>query len=344
MSRLKVATVGAGYFSRFHHDAWTRMPEVELVAICDRDLDKATAFQERFAIPHVFADPAEMLAETKPDLLDIAVPPTGHLELIKLAAEAGVPAICQKPFCQTLAEAEEAVAIAAKAGTLLVVHENFRFQPWYGELKRQLDAGALGEVYQIGFRLRPGDGQGPEAYLDRQPYFQTMRRFLVHETAIHFIDIFRYLMGEVDWVFADLRRLNPAIAGEDAGVILFGFESGARGLFDGNRLVDHVAENRRYTMGELLLEGEKGVLRLDGEGHVFLRGHGSNSEQPVAWLWPEDGFAGDCVRALQQHVVDHLLRGGPVVNTGADYLANLRLEAAVYASAESGRRERPVTG
>ena len=343
MSRLKVATVGAGYFSRFHHDAWTRMPEVELVAICDRDLDKATAFQERFAIPHVFADPAEMLAETKPDLLDIAVPPTEHLELIRLAADAGIPVICQKPFCQTLAEAEQAVAVAARAGTLLVVHENFRFQPWYGELKRQLDAGALGQVYQVGFRLRPGDGQGPEAYLDRQPYFQTMRRFLVHETAIHFIDIFRYLMGEVDWVFADLRRLNPAIAGEDAGVILFGFESGARGLFDGNRLVDHVAENRRYTMGELLLEGADATLRLDGFGRLWLKPH-RQAEREHRYQWHDVGFAGDCVHALQQHVVDHLLRGAPVVNTGADYLANLRIEAAVYASAESGRRERPVAG
>ena len=87
-----------------------------------------------------------------------------------------------------------------------------------------LQARALGEVYQITFRLRPGDGQGPEAYLERQPYFQTMERFLVHETAIHFIDVFRFLLGEEpSTVYASLRRLNPAIKGEDAGLMLFSF-------------------------------------------------------------------------------------------------------------------------
>ncbi|MEO0763052.1 MAG: hypothetical protein AAFZ09_14815, partial [Pseudomonadota bacterium] len=60
------------------------------------------------------------------------------------------------------------------------------------------------------------DGQGPDAYHARQPYFQRMPRFLVHETAVHWIDTFRYLMGEAETVYADLRRLNPAIAGEDA--------------------------------------------------------------------------------------------------------------------------------
>ena len=66
-----------------------------------------------------------------------------------------------------------------------------------------------------------GDGWGDNAYLDRQPYFQTMPRLLVVETAIHWIDTFRFLFGEVDAVYARLRRINPAIAGEDAGLICF---------------------------------------------------------------------------------------------------------------------------
>ena len=45
-------------------------------------------------------------------------------------------------------------------------------------------------------------------------------------------------MGEVETVYADLTRFNPAIAGENSGYIVFQFRNGARGLFDGNRLVD----------------------------------------------------------------------------------------------------------
>jgi predicted dehydrogenase len=332
MSKLRVATIGAGYFSQFHHDAWSRMEDVDLVAICDSDLARARAFAERWGVRRVYTDAEAMLDAIEPDLVDIVTPPATHLALVRIAAERKIPAICQKAFCRSLAEAEEATRMAEDAGILLVVHENFRFQPWFVEIKRMLDEGRVGELYQVSFRLRPGDGQGPRAYLDRQPYFQTMERLLVHETAIHFIDTFRYLLGEVESVFARLKRLNPVIAGEDAGVILFEFRSGTRALFDGNRLVDHPAENRRLTMGELLVEGSAGVIRLDGDARLFFRPFGSNEGEPVPYEWQNVGFAGDSVRRLQQHVVDHLLERGQVVNTARDYLVNLQVEEAVYRS------------
>lgn len=336
MRRLRVATIGAGYFSQFHHDAWSRIGEADLVAVCDQDPAKARAFAERWSIPRTFTDVAEMLDRVRPDLVDIATPPATHLALVRMAAERGLPAICQKAFCRSLEEAEEAVGTAEAAGTLLVVHENFRFQPWFMEIKRLLDEGRVGELYEVIFRLRPGDGQGPRAYLDRQPYFQTMERLLVHETAIHFIDTFRYLLGEVETVFARLKRLNPVIAGEDAGIILFEHASGARALFDGNRLVDHPADNRRLTMGEMLVEGSAGVIRLDGYARLFFRPFGTNEEEPITYAWENAGFAGDSVLRLQQHVVDHLMGRGPVVNRARDYLTNLRIEEAIYRSSRRG--------
>jgi predicted dehydrogenase len=337
MTRLRVATVGAGYFSAFHHDAWTRLPEVELVGVCDMDLAKAAVFAQRFGIPAAYADLATMLDQTQPDLVDIATPPATHLALIQQTMARRLPTICQKAFCRSLDEARQAVRLAAAAETLLVVHENFRFQPWHQEIRRQLAAGRIGELYQASFRLRPGDGQGPDAYLDRQPYFQQMERFLVHETAIHLIDVFRFLLGEPAAVIARLARLNPAIKGEDAGVILLEFEDNRRALFDGNRLVDHPADNRRLTMGELLAEGSTGVIRLDGYGRLFHRAFGSNEETPIAYAWEDRGFAGDSVLAFQRHVVEHLLGRGPVVNTALEYLKNLEIEEAVYRSSAEGR-------
>jgi len=331
-SPLRVATVGTGYFSRFQYEAWTRMDGVEIVAVCNRSLDSAEEVAAEYGIGGVYTDFETMLDAVKPDLVDIITPPVTHLAYIQAAAARGIAMICQKPFCQNQVEAEAAVSAAAEADTLLVIHENFRFQPWYGEIKRRLDEGTLGQLYQVNFRLRPGDGQGPEAYMDRQPYFQKMERFLVHETAIHLIDVFRYLFGEIAAVSADLRRLNPAIAGEDAGLVMFEFDNGARGIFDGNRLSDHIAENRRLTMGEMLIEGEKGILRLSGDGRVWMREHGDNSEMSIEYPWDNRGFAGDCVYRLQKHVVDHLKAGAPAVNRGADYLANLRLEDAIYTS------------
>ncbi len=335
---MKVGTLGAGYFSQFHHDAWARMKDVDLVAVCDKNLAAARRMAEDFGNPRVYDDLETMLDSETPDLLDIATPPPTHLAAIRAAIAHKIPLICQKPFCENLEQAEQAVALAEAAGILLVVHENFRFQPWHLEARRLLQDAALGEVYQVTFRLRPGDGQGPRAYLDRQPYFQKMERFLVHETAIHFIDVFRFLLGEAGAVYASLARLNPIIAGEDAGVILFDFPGGARALFDGNRLADHPAANRRLTMGEMLIEGSNATLRLDGDGGLFLRKHGSNEESEHVYAWENRGFAGDSVYALQRHVTDHLRGNGPVMNSGRDYLANLRIEEAIYRSDAQGQR------
>ncbi|MEM0907629.1 MAG: Gfo/Idh/MocA family oxidoreductase [Pseudomonadota bacterium] len=335
---LKVATVGAGYFSQFHHAAWAADPRTTLVAVCDQDVDKAAAFARVYRAPRYYRDVARMLRDEAPDLVDLIIPPTGHAALITLCLEAKVATICQKPFCRSLEEAKVMARAAQDAGVPLIVHENFRFSPWYRTVKRLMDEGAIGTLYQASFRLRPGDGQGPKAYLDRQPYFQTMERFLVHETAIHFIDTFRYLFGEPSAVYADLRQLNPAICGEDAGHILLNFPDGQRALFDGNRLADHVADNKRLTMGELMVDGSAGSLSVDGYGRVFLRKFGDNESVMVGEPFDASQFAGGAVAALQRHVVGHLLDGTPVENSAADYIANLRIEDAVYQSAASGER------
>lgn len=333
MKKLRVATIGAGYFSQFHYDAWSRIADTEVVALSEIDPERARETAARWSIPRTFGGAAIMLREMSPDLVDIITPPATHLPLIALAAEHKVNVICQKAFCRNIAEAIEATRIADQAGISVVVHENFRFQPWYREIKRRIDAGDLGQIYQARFSLRPGDGQGPHAYVDRQPYFQRMQRFLIHETAVHFIDTFRFLFGEIKSIFADLRRLNPVIAGEDSGIILFDHASGVRSVFDGNRLSDHSAVDRRLTMGEMLVEGEKGVLHLNGDGILSRRSFGSNDWEPIRFSWQRTGFAGDSVKALQQHVVDHLLNKAPAVNLARDYIANLRVEEAVYTSA-----------
>lgn len=335
MAELGVVVAGAGYFARQHLRAWAAHPEMRLLAVVDRDADRAGAAAAAFggrALPDL--DAALALG---PDLVDLALPPDAHLPLIERCMAARRPTICQKPFCGGLPGARRAAALARDAATPLVVHENFRFQPWWRRIRDEVAAGRIGEPYQVTFRLRPGDGQGPRAYLDRQPYFQAMPRFLVHETAVHLIDVFGFLMGEPDWVWADLRRLNPAVAGEDAGIVVMGFPGGRRALFDGNRLADHVARDPRRVMGEALVEGSEGALTLDGDGGLWFRARGAR-EAGLLPLALGPGFGAGCVDALQAHVVDHLLRGAPLENEAAAYLRVLEVVEAVYASAEDGRR------
>ncbi len=333
---LSVAIAGCGYFSRFHQDAWRRIDGVDVLAVADRDPEKRAAALALFPEARGFADAGEMIRICRPDLLDIVTPPATHLDLVRVGAEAGMRMVCQKPLAPTYGEAVAVVEAAEAADAMLAVHENFRFMPWFIETGRLIAAGRIGTPLAISFRLRPGDGQGPDAYLARQPYFQKMPRFLIHETGIHLIDVFRCLFGEITGVFARLKRINPAIAGEDAGLVIFDFANGASGLFDGNRHIDHPAADTRMTNGVLLAEGTEGVIRLDGFGRLFVRALGE-AEAEHAYDWSDRGYGGDCVHAQCLHVADHIRKGTRLVNSGRDYLRNLKIEEAIYRSDAEAR-------
>jgi predicted dehydrogenase len=334
MTRL--AIIGCGYFSRFHREAWSRLP-VEMVAICDADRAKAEAAAQGFRAARVFTDAAMMLDEMRPDLVDIVTPPETHEALAALCAVRRITAICQKPLAPDWPTALRIVETAERAGSALIVHENFRFMPWFMEADRLVRDGAVGEPLDISFRLRSGDGQGADAYLARQPYFRTMPRFLVHETIIHLIDVFRMIFGEIAGVFARLRTLNPAIVGEDAAAVLFAFENARRnGIVDGNRLVDHPSDDPRMTNGVLLVEGTGGQLRGDGYGRLFLRPH-RGEEREHAYAWEKRGYGGDCVYRQCAAALAHVAQGAPVPNLARAWLRNMEVEEAMYRSAEEGR-------
>ena len=101
------------------------------------------------------------------------------------------------------------------------------------------------------------------------PIFSRCSGFLIHETAVHWIDTFRYLFGPPD---GGLCRPAPGKSGDrrrGCGLILFDHPHGVRGVFDGNRSLDHAAENPRRTMGEGLFEGRKAPCACWATGRSF---------------------------------------------------------------------------
>ncbi len=332
---IKIACIGAGYFARFHIDAWMRLPNAELVAICDKEEAKARMLAEEFGVPLVFTDVEAMCKAVDFAVADIITPPATHLPLVALVTSFGKHVICQKPLADTLAESENIHRTCVRAQKRFMVHENFRFQPWHREIKRQIETGAIGDkIHTITQRMRTGDGWPEDAYLARQPYFRTMPRLLLHETGIHYIDILRYLGGEVTSVFAKLRKLNPAIAGEDCALVLLDFASGAQGIIDGNRYNDANHPNPRYTFGTTVVEGNAGTLRLYLDGRLTLQKLGK-AEVDINYHHVQVGFAGDCVYALQQHFLEAFTDDQPFETNGEDYLKSLAVLEAAYASGAS---------
>lgn len=339
--RLKGVCIGAGYFSHFQYEAWSRIPEVEIVAFSNRDPVKAAEVSAKFGLARCYADYREMFDRERPDFVDVITPPPSHQSICAEAAKRGIHIICQKPLGPSLAVAREIVAEASRAGVRFMVHENFRFQPWHREIRRQIDAGAIGDrLHSLAFRTRMGDGWGENAYIPRQPYFRDYLRLLVYETGVHFIDTFRFLAGDITRVTAWLRRLNPVIKGEDCGLLVFEFASGAVGQWDANRFNEPACPlpDARYTFGEFLVEGNGGSLRLALDGRITLKPLGG-TELTIDYRHERRGFAGDCCYLAQRHFTHCLLNGSPCETSGDEYLKTMAIQEAIY---ESAARRGPV--
>jgi len=78
VEKLKLVTTGAGYFSQFQYEAWSRIGEVELVAICNRHIETAKPIAEKYGVANIYTDIEEMLDAEAPDIIDIITPPVTH--------------------------------------------------------------------------------------------------------------------------------------------------------------------------------------------------------------------------------------------------------------------------
>jgi predicted dehydrogenase len=324
--------IGAGYFAQFHADAWKRMEGVRITAVADPDRPRAEEFARRFSIPVVYDSAAQALAGEHPDFADIATRPSSHVELTLLAARHGVNVICQKPMAPTLEDCRAMIDGCARAGVRLVIHENWRWQPWYREARQLIDAGHLGRIFHIAFTVRAGDGRGAEPYTV-QPYFRTMDRFLTYEMLVHYLDTIRYLTGDIAEVFCRMNRVNPVIAGEDMSVIHSRNEAGVSALIDANRISGPLPPDMAF--GTMRLEGDRGLLRMTGDGKLFLTKYGEQ-ERPHPYPIPATGYKGDSILAMQQHIIDCFRFGARAQSEGPEYINTVEAVDACYRSAESG--------
>jgi predicted dehydrogenase len=330
---LQGAIIGAGFFAGFQAEAWQRIAGCEMVAVADPLTERVHEFAGRWGIPRAYGSAEELLRRERLAFVDIATRPETHLPLVELAAAHGVQVICQKPLAPTWEECVRMIEVCRAAQVRLLIHENWRWQAWYREIKKLIEAGTFGRVYHLGFCMRNGDGRGPQPYAV-QPYFSAMPRLLVYETLVHFIDTFRFLAGDIEAVFCQIHRINPRIAGEDYAVMQLNFTSGIHGLIDANRIAGAVPSE--VAFGVFTLEGERAALRMTPRGELFITEYGQ-PEVKHAYEIPSQGYKSDSVFAAQRHYATCLRDGAPCETEGETYLQTVRAVFACYESAETGR-------
>ena len=141
---LRIAIIGCGKVADQHVDAIHRVPECEIVALCDQEPLMAQQLGERFRIPACFSDAEEMLQATSPDVVHITTPPQSHYSLAKQCLESGSHVYLEKPFTITADQAESLIHLAEDQELRITVGHNYQFTLEMMEMRRLISGGYLG--------------------------------------------------------------------------------------------------------------------------------------------------------------------------------------------------------
>ncbi|GAB4434609.1 MAG: Gfo/Idh/MocA family oxidoreductase [Anaerolineae bacterium] len=358
---LRGAMLGTGTISYHHLVAWQRIPGVEIVALCNRSIEKARKRADEFGIDqaHVYSDHEELLDKEEIDFVDIATAPAVHLMQVEAAAARGVDIICQKPLANSLEEAQRMIDVCDNAGVLLSVNENWRWRAWYRTVKAMLDEGRIGRVRYVRIvshynATLPNPDGTPRSLFLAQAYTQTMPKLIVFEWGIHLIDTLRLLFGEIDWVFGHMERVSPIVAGEDRAFLMLSY-GGVMANIDISwasinppplpSVLDNVViEGDEGTIALVPNQGDGDLIRItDWRGSTLLR----PGERPVGSpyrvtvLPPHDGDNAAAYQAsydaAQGHFIDCLRAGVDPETVASDNLKTLRAMFACYESAAKNR-------
>ncbi len=157
--RLKYACVGAGGIAEKKHlTEYSKIPGVELAAICDSDPAAAKRLAAKFGIPEVFERYEDMFSRISPDLVSICTPNFTHMPITLAALKKGIHVHCEKPLALNAEEAGSIVNEKNRAGKKVMVGLNNRFSNETLFLRKCVEQGVFGEIYhaRCGWRRRNG--------------------------------------------------------------------------------------------------------------------------------------------------------------------------------------------
>lgn len=298
MSKIQVGVVGTGFIGPAHIEALRRLPNVEVAALCEVNIELATAKAAQLGIPkaYIFED---LLKDESIKVVHICTPNFLHFSQSKAALLAGKHVVCEKPLAKDLAEAEELVALAAQTDLVNAVHFNLRYYPLVRQMKTMREKGDLGDVYSIlgsylqdwlfyetdyNWRLEPAKSGDSRAIAD---------------IGSHLMDVIEYITGlKTVEVMADFNTIHKTrkkplkavetysgkmlkpedyadvpINTEDHANVLLRFDNGNRGSIT----VSQVSAGRKNQL----------KLEVSGSKKTFAW----NSESPNnLWIGNRDGF------------------------------------------------------
>jgi predicted dehydrogenase len=182
----RIAIAGLGQSLRhIHLPAYQRIPALEVVG----GYDPVTR-QDAFPFP-LFTSVPEMLERTKPHVFTVATPPDSHFELTRLGLQAGCHVFCEKPFMNSLAEADATIALSREVGRHVVVNNQFRFMRIHQAARKKIGAHDFGNLLFLTMHQTFFVTERTEAGWRGQDLRRTGKDF-----GTHALDLCRYFFGE----------------------------------------------------------------------------------------------------------------------------------------------------
>ena len=298
MQKINIGVVGTGFIGPAHIEALRRLPNTNVLALCEVTPELARQKADQLGIERACTF-EELLQMPDIQSVHICTPNFLHYAQSKAALLAGKHVVCEKPLAKDLHEAAELVQLAKETGLVNAVHFNLRYYPMVRQMKAMRETGDLGDVYSVigsylqdwlfyetdyNWRLEPDKSGDSRAIAD---------------IGSHLMDAMEYITGlKTTAVMADFNTIHKTrkkplkpvetysgkmlqpedyadvpITTEDHANVLLRFDNGNRGVIT----VSQVSAGRKNQM-KLEIAGSKKTFAFDSESPNLL------------WLGNRDGY------------------------------------------------------
>ncbi len=330
---LGVALVGVGAAAQINHIPVLKKTEgVELVALVDRDPEKAARVAQKFAVPHSFGRIEQMLDRDDIDAVDVCTPNFLHAPMAIAALESGKHVLCERPLARSADEAAAMVKAAKKADRVLMSAVQHRFRADAQLLRTFVAKGELGEIHyaKAGWLRRRTDWDNDEWRRQKRE----SGGGVVLDLGFQMLDLSLWTLGgpKVTSVTASVHRARKGDV-EDSATAFLRLEGGATLTLE-------------LTWG-LLMEKDFAYLNLFGAGGAALlnpfRLH-KGMHGTLVNVTPDLDNARNqwkqSIEAQIAHFVEALRKPGRPMGSGEEILPVMETLDAIYRSAEQGKEVR----
>jgi UDP-N-acetylglucosamine 3-dehydrogenase len=310
MRKLGVAVIGTGFWGKNHARVYKELESTELIAICDVDAERAKTIAGQFGVK-AYTDSAIMMMNEEIEAVSVCTWSTSLAKEALRALRCGKHILVEKPMATSTKQAEKLVVAAEQNGLHIMVGFLMRFIPGLCHIRKAVENEKIGQlVCATAKRV----SQWPERIGDVG---------VVKDTAIHDIDVMRFIFGEDPIsVYAKVGAMRHKKF-EDYALIMLTFQDGKSAFIESNWLTP-------YKTRVLTVTGSDAIMRLDYiTQELWIEAANENVQPKYPWQEP--------LKAELQHFSNCVLKKEKPMMTGEDGVKALGIAIAALESSAKNK-------